>query len=106
MDIEQRKEIISLIAGAYPRFFEKRNELDDPKARMKLWNERLKIWDYRETLKNLNNHIDHSPYEPKISDIKPIIYKRAQDEIVDWEEQAKLVYGDNWKEIQEEIYGE
>jgi len=71
MDIDQRKEIVEIIAGAYPRFFEPKTDVDSPQKRMELWNERLKDWDYQKTLDNLNHHIDTSIFEPKIAEIKP-----------------------------------
>lgn len=67
---QEAKEIISLIADYYPNFLP--NDLEEAKKKANSWKERITDWDYKETLANVNNHIDHSIYEPRIAEIRPV----------------------------------
>jgi len=88
MNKEQRKEVVDTLRGVYPRLFDQKNKYDKPKKRLEVWNNRLKDWDYDKTMTKLNDHIDNSPYEPKIYDIKPNDkpeYMKKSNFIDDWE---------------------
>lgn len=75
MERNQRQDILKRIISAYPNFFQQKTEWHDPKAKAELWNNFLKEWDYEKTKKRLMEHVETSPYEPKISEIKPNTYK-------------------------------
>lgn len=71
MNKEDTKKIIETIVVAYPNFLEVKSPHATPKAKLDLWIRKLSEMDYKKTKRNLERHIDHSPFEPKIADIKP-----------------------------------
>lgn len=66
---EEAKQVIKVIVAHYPRFAQQRNHFDDPETRIKSWVKRLKNWDYQETMKKLDRHIETSAFEPTIAEI-------------------------------------
>ena len=83
MERKQVEELILMMQAAYPRMFNSSNELG--KSQLKLWRDFLLQWDYERTKKNLLAHIESSPYNPKISDIKPQITKPSGNNYInDW----------------------
>ena len=85
MERKQVEELILIMQAAYPRMFDSSNELG--KSQLKLWRDFLLQWDYERTRKNLLAHIESSPYNPKISDVKPQVTKsQGNNYIEDWSE--------------------
>ena len=85
MERKQVEELILIMQAAYPQMFNLSNELG--KSQLRLWRDFLLQWDYGRTKKNLLAHIESSPYNPKISDIKPQVTKpQGNNYIEDWSE--------------------
>ena len=84
MERKQVEELILMMQAAYPQMFSS-NEVG--KSQLKLWRDFFLKWDYERTKKNLLTHIESSPYNPKISDIKPQVTKsQGNNYIEDWSE--------------------
>lgn len=84
MERKQVEELILMMQAAYPQMFLS-NEVG--KSQMRLWRDFFLQWDYERTKKNLLAHIESSPYNPKISDIKPQVTKpQGNNYIEDWSE--------------------
>jgi len=90
MEKEQQINIIKRIVANYPRFLDKKGDFDDPKTKAKMWMSYLEKWDYEKTVKNLDDHIEASVFEPKIAEIKPT--ETFKDE--SWKEELKDIYGE------------
>ena len=85
MERKQVEELILIMQAAYPQMFNLSNELG--KSQLRLWRDFLLQWDYERTKKNLLTHIESSPYNPKISDIKPQVTKTSGNNYIeDWSE--------------------
>ena len=69
MEKEQVKELLTLIKNAYPRFLP--DEKEKAISKVEMWNSFMKKWDYEKAKAKLITHIENSPYEPKISEVKP-----------------------------------
>ena len=69
MKDNEAKEIVKTIESAYPYFYP--NDREKAKAKLETWKRYLLKWDYEQTKKKLDEHIESSQYEPKISEVKP-----------------------------------
>lgn len=69
MNKQEIRKLLTMIENAYPRFY----PTDEFKAKSKveLWSSFMKDWEYDKAEQNLRKHIESSPYEPKISEVKP-----------------------------------
>ena len=84
MERKQVEELILMMQAAYPQTFLS-NEVG--KSQMRLRQDFFLKWDYERTKKNLLTHIESSPYNPKISDIKPQVTKPSGNNYIeDWSE--------------------
>lgn len=90
MERKQVEELILIMQAAYPRMFNSSNELG--KSQLRLWRDFLLQWDYERTKKNLLAHIESSPYNPNISDIKPQVTKPSGNNYIeDWSEFEEML---------------
>ena len=92
MERKQVEELILMMQAAYPQMF-LNNEVG--KSQMRLWRDFFLQWDYERAKKNLLTHIESSPYNPKISDIKPRVTKPSGNNYIDdWNDFEKMIEGD------------
>jgi len=71
MNKDEARHIVKLILTAYPKYLDKKNEMDDPDFKLQLLRDKLLERSYQPTLEKVNKYIESSPYEPSFSDILP-----------------------------------
>lgn len=69
MEDKQAKEIFNMIAVAYPSFLKVEGKPYSLSDKVSLWKDQLLQMEYKGTYNRLQEYMQTSPYEPKISDI-------------------------------------
>ena len=78
MENKEAKELLRRISAAYPNFLSADKEAASRK--LDLWLGFMKEWDFKKTKRNIENHILNSPFEPKISEVKPAAKEKSLKE--------------------------